>query len=82
MSWTERTSPIQPGERVAYSRTFLQSIGALTGDMPFSRGVVEKIEEFGTLRLATVKWDGEETPMRVAAANLVPDRGKGIIDRY
>jgi hypothetical protein len=82
MTWTERTSPINVGDRVAYSRSFLQSIGALTGDMPFARGVVEKIEEFGTLRLATVKWDGEETTMRVAVANLAADRGKGIIDRY
>lgn len=28
------------GDKVAYSRKFLQSIGAFTGPMPFRRGVI------------------------------------------
>jgi len=75
-------SPIQIGERVAYSRVFLQKINALTGDLPFARGVVEEITELGAIRLARFTWNREGTPERVNVANLAADCGKGIIDRY
>ena len=59
------------GDRVAYSAAFLRSTGQQTGDAPFLRGVVEKLDKIGdSLVLATVAWNDPEWPKRVAVANL------------
>jgi hypothetical protein len=49
---------LRSGDRVAYARGWLQSIGALTGELPFLRGRVCGIEHLmsGT-RIANVVWD-------------------------
>ena len=73
MSWSDRTLTIQVGDRVAYSRKFLQSIGSFTGDLPFARGTVTEIKTLGKeIVLATINWDDQkaELPERVNVANL------------
>lgn len=60
------------GDRVAYSRKFLKSVGAYTGALPFARGTVKAIEEVGSMTLARIHWDiSEGVPERVNVANLV-----------
>jgi len=59
------------GDKVSYSATFLRSIGVYTGPMPFARGTIEKIDDFGNVALAMVNWDDEEIPPRVNIKNLV-----------
>ncbi len=65
------STPIAPGSRVMYARSFLRSISAFTGAMPFARGVVKAVDR----EIATIDWDndpeGEEIPPRVNVANLV-----------
>jgi hypothetical protein len=67
---------ITVGTRVMYARTFLRSISAFTGVMPFARGTVTEIER----EIATISWDDESAldaedgyllPRRVNVANLV-----------
>lgn len=46
------------GDRVAFSRAFLKSIGAITGWQPFARGVVVRIETLcDGCTLADIAWD-------------------------
>jgi hypothetical protein len=78
MSWVERTSPIQVGDKVCYSKSFLQSTGQYTGDIPFARGVVVSIDTYGTLRLATIDWGDNNIPPKVAVNNLSKVTDKGI----
>lgn len=63
---------ITPGTRVMYARSFLQSIGAYTGLLPFARGEVLGITHD---TIATVRWDndpeGEVIPTHANVANLV-----------
>ena len=47
MAWTDRIQPIQVGDQVAYSKRFLQSIGAYTGDMPQAKGKVTALKPIG-----------------------------------
>ncbi len=73
---------IEVGDKVCYSRQFLQSTGQLTGDAPFARGVVTKIVPLGETSLAEIDWDTSDLPQRVNTANLSKVTGKGIGERY
>jgi hypothetical protein len=48
---------IEVGDRVAFSASFLQSIGVCTGWMPFARGRVAALEPLGDTVLAGITWD-------------------------
>ena len=62
--------PVNPGDRVAFSRDFLRSTGQFTGRAPFVQGVVDSVETLPGLSLALVTWnDGERG--RVNVKNLV-----------
>jgi hypothetical protein len=43
MSWKNRMADIAVGDKVCYRRTFLQSTGQQTGDVPFAWGIVPAI---------------------------------------
>lgn len=63
-------NPLAIGDRVAYSRSFLRSIGAFTGEMPHARGEIKKLTPLGETTLAEVEWkDAELPPPRVNVAN-------------
>lgn len=61
-----KLNPFEIGQRVAYRREFLQSIGAHTGWAPFARGRIDRVE--GTTCL--VEWD-DAPATNVNSANLV-----------
>lgn len=63
MSWTARTQPIQVGDRVCYSKRFLQSTGQYTGDAPFGRGIVTSLVPLGSTTLAEIQWDNPICPV-------------------
>jgi hypothetical protein len=81
MTWSERTSPITAGDRVAYSARFLRSIGCFTGDMPQVRGTVTALEQLGDASLAIIDWGGLDLPQKVHVANLSRVTEKGVLDR-
>jgi hypothetical protein len=59
------------GDIVAYSKAFLQSIGAYTGDMPQAKGKLTGLVPVGReLILAEVSWDRAELPSRVNIKSL------------
>jgi hypothetical protein len=64
---------IVPGARVAYARPFLRSIGALTGELPFARGLVTELLPLGRdTVLAVVQWSrAAGVPDKVNVKNLV-----------
>jgi hypothetical protein len=62
---------IRPGASVAYSATFLRSIGCQTGRMPAARGMVICMRRCAGGALATVRWDDSTMPDIVNVANLV-----------
>ena len=70
MSWTRRTAAIAAGDTVAYSRTWLQSTGQLTGHTPFARGRVKSLIPLGSLILAEIEWNTPDLPQRVNVKNL------------
>lgn len=78
MNWRERTADIKVGDKVCYSKTFLQSTGQQTGDTPFARGVVTAIVPLGDLCLAEVEWSNPDLPERVNVANLSRITEQGI----
>lgn len=47
---------IKIGDKVAYSRNFCRSIGALTGDLPRDRGIVKNLKSLGELTIAVIEW--------------------------
>lgn len=54
------TTDLTVGDRVAYSRKFLQDTAQHTGPMPFRRGVITAVDGIGSgILLATIAWDGE-----------------------
>jgi hypothetical protein len=62
---------LKVGDAVAYSRAFLQSIGAYTGDMPRAKGKLTGLVAVGReLVLADITWDLAELPPRVNVKNL------------
>ena len=68
----KQTRKIAKGDRVAYSRAFLQSTGQYLGSAPARRGTVLEIEDLGeNFLLARIQWEGEAEPSRVNVGNLV-----------
>ena len=66
-----RTDSLQVGDRVAYTKAFLQSIGAYTGDMPHAKGVITDLKRLSEeTTLAEITWDRPELPSRVNVKNL------------
>jgi len=62
---------LKVGDSVAYSRAFLQSIGAYTGDLPRAKGKLTGLVPVGRgLVLAEVTRDRAELPPRVNVKNL------------
>lgn len=59
---------VKIGDRVMYSREWLRSTAQYTGEVPFRRGTVTKLNPFG---LATVAWDDIKGERNVLAVNLV-----------
>ena len=83
MSWEKRSGKtIEVGDKVCYSRQFLQSTGQHTGDVPFARGIVTAIMPLGETKLAEIEWDTPDLPKRVNTANLSKVTEKGINERY
>jgi hypothetical protein len=81
MNWRERTkTSIQVGDRVCYSRQFLQSTGQYTGDVPFARGVVTALIPLGSTTLAEIDWNNSDLPSRVNVADLSRVTEKGIAE--
>jgi hypothetical protein len=71
MTWQSRTAPIQIGDKVAYSATFLRSTGNYTGPIPHARGTVTELKVLSPdVTLATVDWNDDEVPIRVNVKNL------------
>ncbi len=81
MSWARRTAAIAAGDTVAYSRTWLQSTGQLTGDTPFARGRVKSLISLGSLVLAEIEWDTPDLPERVNVKNLSRVKDGQVMDR-
>lgn len=61
---------ITVGDRVAYSASFLRSIGALTGMLPHARGLVTHLTVGKSMTLATINWSDDRIPPRVNTKNL------------
>ena len=70
MSWAARSSPIRVGDKVAYAKRFLRSIGCHTGDLPAARGTVTAVQHIGELLLADIDWGTPDLPGRVNVKNL------------
>jgi hypothetical protein len=76
------TVEVEVGDKVAFSATWLRSIGAYTGPLPFARGEVTAIRDCGSVKIAAVAWDPnahgfeateDEMPSEtVNVKNLVP----------
>lgn len=62
-------SNLQVGDKVAYSVQWLKSVGLSHSETARDRGIITEIKKFGTLELATIKWDGD-SPEKVAVPNL------------
>ena len=61
---------IKVGDRVGYSKSFLRSNGQYTGNIPFAKGTVERLEKVTEdFILAHVDWN-EECPIKVNVKNL------------
>jgi hypothetical protein len=80
MKDTKLYARIKAGDKVKYARDFCRSIGAYTGDIPFARGTVQRIERWDSgLEVAVVRWDQVDTgaaielegTSKVNTANLV-----------
>ena len=80
-SWQQRTAAIKVGDKIAYSKQWLQSTGQLTGDTPHARGTVQSIEPVGELHLAVIKWDTPDLPDRVNIRNLSRVQNGVIMDK-
>lgn len=78
MNWRNRTAAIQVGDKVYFSKKFLQSTGQQTGETPFARGVVTAIIPLGDIQLAAIKWDNADMPERINVANLSCVTEKGV----
>lgn len=64
---------LQIGDRVGYSRDFLQSCGIYTGSVPFWKGEIVDILNWGKRQIAEVKWenaDVDNSPSLVSVSNL------------
>ena len=64
-------SHIESGARVMYARTFLRSIGAITGSLPFREGTVLFVAGEGRSATARVNWHDDNATGTVLLVNLV-----------
>lgn len=71
---------MKPGDKVGYSRKWLKSIGAVTGDLPRAKGIIQEIKDLGSLKIATVKWDLPDIPERVNVKNLAKIGSVAYVD--
>ncbi len=59
------------GDKVQYTKAWLQSTGQFTGDIPFAKGIVKEIKKLSPeCILASVDWNNENIPARVNIKNL------------
>jgi len=58
------------GDKVGYSKKFLRSISQYTGPLPFARGTVTEIKDYGGIAIAAIDWDTNEAPEKVNVRNL------------
>ena len=70
MSWVSRVSPYRVGDKIAYSKRCLQSIGCHLGDMASARGHIVAIEPVSDTVLARIDWNTPGLPDRVNVKNL------------
>jgi hypothetical protein len=78
--WTTRVLPVEVGDRVCYSKKFLQSTGQYTGSAPMGRGIVTALVPLGSTTLAEIEWNDADLPSRVNVANLSRVTDKGIME--
>lgn len=62
------TTTFKPGDVVAYSATFLRNIGCHTGPLPWARGEVQSVNDWG---VAHVRWDHPDVPATVHTRALI-----------
>lgn len=67
------------GDRVMYSRDWLKSTGTYTGEIPQKKGVIKEIQDLGSLRLATVLWEGNAIPLW-SKVNILNLRRVGVTE--
>lgn len=67
---------ISIGDKVQYSTKFLRSIGQYTGKLPFAKGIVIDLRDFGQVQLATIDWNDPDIPQKVIVPNLTKVRSK------
>jgi hypothetical protein len=79
--WAKHVASIEVGDRVCYSKRFLQSTGQYTGDAPQGRGTVTALVPLGETTVAEIDWNIPDLPKRVNVANLSRVTEKGILDR-
>ncbi len=66
-----KTPAFKPGDKVAYSTQFLESIGESHGEMAEGRGIVPEREAVNEdFVLIFVDWQGRSLPQRVRESNL------------
>ena len=70
MSWALRVKTIEVGDRVCYSRTFLQSTRQYTGDSPQARSDVTTLIPLGDTTFAEIE-NTPDLPGRVNVARVV-----------
>lgn len=58
------------GDKVMYSKKWLQSVGVYSGYLPFAKGVIEAIKTVGSLTIADVRFNHEDRCTSVNVANL------------
>jgi hypothetical protein len=69
--WTSKSRAINVGDTVAYSKTFLQSTGQYTGNVPHARGKVLALHQLSPeTTLAEIEWEKPDLPSRVNVKNL------------
>lgn len=60
---------LEVGDKVMYSKSFCQSIGAYTGEIPHARGTITDFVSLGSKRLAVIDWNND-APGKVLDVNL------------
>ena len=66
---------IRKGDAVVYARSFLQAVGALTGDLPHDAGLVIRIDyRTHSPDVLTVRWDIAGEVARRYAVNEYRDQ--------
>jgi hypothetical protein len=74
---------VKVGDKVCHSRKFLKSAGVHSGPVPFARGIVKEIIDYGQgWRVAVIDWGlDDELYTRTNVANLsIVDPEKGILE--